>query len=280
MADVQIDNGQFTRIANVLLEKISQAKLNGTQYAIILFVWRYTYGFQRCEHKISLSFLSDGIDTDIRVVRREIQKLINANIITVVKESDNVNPRTIKVNKDYETWQVVWRGLKSPERTKKTPPERTKKTPRGEDELVPQERKSFKEKSKDTVMRIFEKWNSKEIIQHKQTGKLMKEVEKGLKKHTEEEIDRAINNYAEVYNSSFYYSHKWRLDKFLNQANGVPEFLPEGGIWENYLSNKPKEEELPAHWRIKEPEPEEETEDAYPGLEKEFQELYAKFGGH
>ena len=59
MANVQIDNGEFTRIANEILEHIAKAKLNGTQYAIILTIWRYTYGFQRISHEMSLGFMAN-----------------------------------------------------------------------------------------------------------------------------------------------------------------------------------------------------------------------------
>jgi phage replication O-like protein O len=50
-----LDNG-YTRIANEILEAMAKIKLSPTQYRILFVVWRYTYGFQRKEHKLSLTF--------------------------------------------------------------------------------------------------------------------------------------------------------------------------------------------------------------------------------
>ena len=90
---------------------------------------------------------------------------------------------------------------------------------------------------------------------------------------TVDQLKTVINN---VFSNPFMLGENDRrkmyieIDNFLTSTEKVEKWLEES-----------KEEELPAHWRIKEPEPEESEEDKpYPGLEKEFEELYAKFGGH
>lgn len=71
---------------------------------------------------------------------------------------------------------------------------------------------------------IFDYWNSKKIIQHKTLNK---------------NIDKAINNYDEVYeDNNFYYKHEWSLEKFLKQSNGISRFTDEGDIWNGYKGSK------------------------------------------
>ncbi len=81
---------------------------------------------------------------------------------------------------------------------------------------------------------ILAHWNSKDIIQH--TGKsIIKAVTAALKKHGKEDIMTAINNYATVYyDESYYFNHRWRLDKFVKQENALPDFLSEGQKWLTY----------------------------------------------
>ena len=90
------------------------------------------------------------------------------------------------------------------------------------------------DKKKESVSRIFQCWNDKPFITHKDNAEIRSKIEKGLNKYSEADILTAINNYEKVYNSDFYYKHKWALTDFLKQSNGVPNFLEEGKVWENY----------------------------------------------
>lgn len=87
---------------------------------------------------------------------------------------------------------------------------------------------------------IFEYWNSKKIIQHKTLNKnIDKSINKALKEYGKEDIVNAINNYHEVYeDNNFYYKHKWSLEKFLKQSNGISRFTDEGDIWNSYKGSK------------------------------------------
>ncbi|MEG2415912.1 MAG: hypothetical protein RR942_13830 [Romboutsia sp.] len=89
---------------------------------------------------------------------------------------------------------------------------------------------------------IFEHWNSKSGVTHRELKpSMVKEIEKALKKYKSENIlELAINNYDEILKSDYYYSYKFTLEKFLKQSNGVSEFLEEGSIYENYLEHKNK----------------------------------------
>ena len=88
-------------------------------------------------------------------------------------------------------------------------------------------------------LNIYSHFNSKNIIVHRQlNSKISSAINKALKDYSYEEIINAIDHYAEVYNSDFYYEHKWSLDKFLKQDNGISRFTDEGDIWNSYLGKK------------------------------------------
>lgn len=88
-------------------------------------------------------------------------------------------------------------------------------------------------------LNIYSHFNSKNIIVHRQlNSKISNAINKALKDYTHEEIISAIDNYSEIFHSDFYYEHKWSLDKFLKQDNGISRFTDEGDIWNSYLSKK------------------------------------------
>lgn len=97
----------FTKISNEILEQTAKVKLNGTQFKIIMIVWRFTDGFQRESHELSVSFISNAIQSDVRTVKREINKLIELNIIKVVREATFNTTRIISFNKDYNRWLAI-----------------------------------------------------------------------------------------------------------------------------------------------------------------------------
>ena len=88
-------------------------------------------------------------------------------------------------------------------------------------------------------LNIYSHFNSKNIIVHRQlNSKISNAITKALKDYSHEEIINAIDHYAEIYHSDFYYEHKWSLDKFLKQDNGISRFTDEGDIWNSYLSKR------------------------------------------
>lgn len=101
MADVQPENG-YTKIAHELLERLALTKLSPTQYRIILAVWRYTYGFNRKEHEMSLTFISNAIGADKRNIQRELKDLEEKKIIH--QEIKSGSYRKITFNKNYDEW--------------------------------------------------------------------------------------------------------------------------------------------------------------------------------
>ena len=156
MADVQIDNGNFTQLANVLLEKVSSAKLNGCQHAIILQVWRYTYGFKRKEHELSAGFLAKATGYNQRQIQRDLIVLVDRNII--VQRVINGVSRTLSFNKDFDKWDTTYGELADGEKAigELTDGElavipTANKTGVTYGGLADQERKSFKENVKEST---------------------------------------------------------------------------------------------------------------------------------
>ena len=101
MASPQKEYG-YTIIANEILEAMARTKLSPTQYRLLFTIWRYTYGFQRKEANLSLTFLASATGCDKRSIQREMKELDRRNIIF---QRFQVNSsRLIGFNKDYEQW--------------------------------------------------------------------------------------------------------------------------------------------------------------------------------
>jgi len=98
----------------------------------------------------------------------------------------------------------------------------------------------------ESAREIYEHWiqKAKHINNAKFTKNLEDKITTKLKKWNKETIKRGIDNYVEIYNSDYYYSHKFSLFKIIEQGNGLPRFIGgldekhDGDIWEDYLKNK------------------------------------------
>jgi len=104
MSSPQKENG-YTPIANELLEAMYKTNFTATEFKTILLIMRYTFGFSRKEHQVSLTFISKGIGISKRYVSSAVGKLINDNILLVVKEHTDTQGRIVKLNKDYDKWE-------------------------------------------------------------------------------------------------------------------------------------------------------------------------------
>lgn len=103
MANPQLHNGH-TRIANEILNEIMKVNLNGTQFRLVMAIWRYTYGFQRKTYEMSVRFLADVIDAGRTQVERELKALIDRNIIDSVGIGDK-GARILSFQKNHKEWK-------------------------------------------------------------------------------------------------------------------------------------------------------------------------------
>ncbi|MFJ8100398.1 replication protein [Lysinibacillus sp. NPDC096212] len=102
MASPQLKNGH-TRIANEIFDHIMKTNLNGTQFRLVLAIWRYTYGFQRKTNEMSTSFLAKAINANRTQINRELAALIDRNIISVIGIGSK-GARIMGFNKKYNEW--------------------------------------------------------------------------------------------------------------------------------------------------------------------------------
>ena len=105
MSNVQKENG-FTPIANELLEVVPRYNFNGTQMKIILTVWRYTYGFKRKEHDLSINFIVNATGTSKRQIQKEVNRLIENKVLIEVQKPSFNQTRKIGFNKKYHQWTI------------------------------------------------------------------------------------------------------------------------------------------------------------------------------
>lgn len=107
----QLEDG-FTQIAHTILEEMARAPFNGTQFNILLAIIRYTYGFKRKSHRISISYLTEATDRSRNQVKREMDKLIAMDVIKVFGQGSFIESREVGINKELGEWKLDDRTLK------------------------------------------------------------------------------------------------------------------------------------------------------------------------
>lgn len=98
---IQVDEGSYTRIHNMILELLSSTHLSALEFKIVLFIIRKTYGFQKKTDRISISQFSDNCKCSRPAVVEALQNLVRLNVITK-KETSYCNEYGF--NKYYEQW--------------------------------------------------------------------------------------------------------------------------------------------------------------------------------
>lgn len=100
--------------------------------------------------------------------------------------------------------------------------------------LIINDKTNKEEINKESIYSIFEYWNSKGIIRHRELKqRWRKTINARLKHYTAEQIKEAIDNYATVLSSEeYYWTYRWTLEEFLKR--GLDKFLTENKPLENY----------------------------------------------
>lgn len=95
----------FTKVPNDILEKLMTIRVNATQLRIILAVIRFTYGFNRIEHRLSDSYLAKAVGVSRTNLNRDIQPLFKSNVLIAVRRSrTDKNGSVLKLNQNLDTW--------------------------------------------------------------------------------------------------------------------------------------------------------------------------------
>lgn len=201
MANPQKENGS-TDIANELLEAIYSMNFNGTEFAIILCVLRYTYGFHRKEHNLSINFISKATKKHKINVATTINNLIEKKVLIETKKPTFCNPREIGINKDYSNWKDI-ELVKRLTVSNKTNTTVSELTNRGVSELTNQETKN--EETKKETKNIYIAFG-----EFKRVKLTEKEYQKLCDDFTKEIVDnkiREVDEYVEINNNKNKYKN-------------------------------------------------------------------------
>ena len=105
---------------------------------------------------------------------------------------------------------------------------------------------------------IFNHWNSKEIVKHRELTKPLKdEIKKKIKELGFDNIILGIDHYAEILqDKKYFFNYAWSLLDFLKRKNGITNFLEEGSQWQSYVKQSSKfknkrDEEALENWAKK-----------------------------
>ena len=106
---IQIDDGEFTRLHNTILEKLALARFTASEYRCLMFLFRATYGWQKKEDVISLSQWAAGVGIDPEKKRhnvlRTLQSLV-AKRVVCTKSHGNNHAATWGFNKHFAEWDA------------------------------------------------------------------------------------------------------------------------------------------------------------------------------
>lgn len=116
--DIQIDEGDYTRIHNEILCALAKARLSGAEFRCVMFLLRKTYGWQKKEDKISLSQWGEGTGTQRGHVLETLNELIKKNI--VYRRMDGGQIPVYGFNKYFEQWTDVEADSERGKRFEKT----------------------------------------------------------------------------------------------------------------------------------------------------------------
>jgi phage replication O-like protein O len=157
---LQIENGH-TKIVNELLEQLVKACLLGSEYQVIFFVIRKTYGWQKTEDFVSLTQFELGTSLSRPTIVKTIKNLVYRNIL-VKRSLPGRHENAYKINKYWNTW-VVNTTLLVKNSSKSSKAGLTKVVKRG---LHTKEKKENKRKNIENLeayKKLKERWGKKNV---------------------------------------------------------------------------------------------------------------------
>lgn len=229
----QLENG-YTKIADAILENIAKSKLNGTQFRILMIVWRSTYGWNKKSYALSESYLAEATGIHKQQIKRELKEMIGKGILIEVKAPTFNSSREIQFNKHYVESSEVTKKIPVSEIDTATGSE--KDTPTGS-ELDTQKRDIKKQIKKQDIEHFFETcW---ELYPRKEgKGKISDKTKKDRFNLGKEFVD-AIESYKSK----------------LSKENTEKKFIMQGSTFWNsgyldYIGKTTEEPKLPPNVKI------------------------------
>src|SRR3990167_8533895 len=106
--DLQVENGNFTRIINPVIESLTKIPFKGCELAIALYIIRKTWGYNKTEDAIPLSQFCEETQRSRQTIVVALKNLQLVNIARLVKRGDSIKQANIwKINKYIDTWELV-----------------------------------------------------------------------------------------------------------------------------------------------------------------------------
>jgi len=106
--ELQLENGNYTRIVNKILEELVKVPLLGAEMSICLFVIRKTWGFNKKTDKISITQFEKGVCRSRPTIVKALKNLKLFNILQLVKVGSHYNESSEwKFNKHYNSWVLI-----------------------------------------------------------------------------------------------------------------------------------------------------------------------------
>ena len=233
--------------------RMKKVEINGIQYAWL-------------SHK-KLSEDLPVIDISKKAFIDRMKKLVNLKILTYefIKESGSIsvygfgenyqNLITSNEGGILSNEQGVYDGTYKGYTLEQLPPNNINniynnnktikdKTIKDSDNNILKEENIKKEKTDLEI--VFDYWNEKDIIKHRE---ITKEIQKAYEKATKDyklslnDIILTIDRYAQVIkDKNYFFNYEWTLANFLSRKEGARDFLDDGSKWVNYQSwlNKSK----------------------------------------
>jgi len=249
MASPQVKNGYFL-VSIEFFEELCKAHINRESRQMLDVIIRQTWGYHRKTAEIPTLLFEKLTGLGRQAIHKARKKLLDLNIITITQKG-NSQVKTYCIQKDYEKWQVLPKKVTVTQKGNSPLPKKVTVRPqKGNSPLpkkvtVPSETYSNgngsqvpKDNFKDNIKDIYYKWNSLNIIKHRDIEKLKSCISAKLRLYTKEEIINTMDNYKKILESEkHFFSYRWSLSDFFTRKNGnvFDAFLDENKPFENYL---------------------------------------------
>jgi len=121
--DLQLENGNYTRIVNKVLDELVKIPLLGVELSICIFVIRKTWGYSKKSDQISISQFEKGVKRSRPTIVKALKNLQLVNILQLVKVGSSKSQSSEwKFNKMYKEWTFNNKLVNTPELVKYNDP--------------------------------------------------------------------------------------------------------------------------------------------------------------
>ncbi len=102
--ELDIENGNFTRIHNRILEELAKLRLSSRETAILFVILRKTYGWQQKEAHIPFKCFREMTGISYAHISNALKRLEQRNLVAKIGNKHN---STYRFNKHFSTWKEL-----------------------------------------------------------------------------------------------------------------------------------------------------------------------------